>query len=111
MKANYTEKPKEIEPVGDGSNMFRYNITESEGSWNCDEVIVWGAIDSKKITAACIDDQWGGGIEQKLINDYNAHRVGLMPDQEAEDRYIQFLTKRAALKQQIDEIIQRYKAQ
>ena len=103
MKANYNNIPEIIEAVGDGSTRFRINITEVENGYNCDEVIIHGAIDASKVIAAFIAELWGNGIEQKLINDYNEYKAGLSDDAGAENRYLEFLGERKKLKTYVNE--------
>ena len=104
MKANYNNISEIMEAVGNGSTRFRYNITESENGFNCDEVIIYGAITSDKVIAAFIAELWGNGVEQKLINDYNEFKLtGENPN--AETAYIEFLSERKKLKESIHEII------
>ena len=105
MKANYTNKPDIIEAVGDGSTRFRYNIVEADNGYNCDEVIVYGAITAEKVIATLIAELWGNGIEQKLINDYNEFKAGLSDNADAESKYLEFLSERAKLKKYVNEQI------
>ena len=105
MKANYTNKPDMMESVGNGSTRFRYNIVESENGYNCDEVIVYGAVTAEKVIAALIAELWGNGIEQKLINDYNEYKAGLSDNADAETKYLEFLSARKDLKESIHQSI------
>ena len=99
MKANYTNKPDIIEAVGNGSTRFRYNIVEVENGYNCDEVIVYGAVTAEKVIATLINELWGNGVEQKLINDYNEFKTGLSDNADAETKYLDFLRERKVLKE------------
>ena len=105
MKANYTNKPDIMEAVGNGSTRFRYNIVEAENGYNCDEIIVYGAVTAEKVIAALIAELWGNGIEQKLINDYNEFKAGLSNNADAETKYLEFLSERKALKEFVHGII------
>ena len=105
MKANYTNKPEIMEAVGDGSTRFRYNIVEADNGYNCDEVIVYGAVTAEKVIAALIAELWGNGVEQKLINDYNEFKAGLSNNADAETKYLEFLRERSILKKYVHEII------
>lgn len=117
MKAFYDEKPSILEPVGNGSYRYRYNIEEetiengfedgnTRTDWKCDEVIVWSPISSNKITEVVITDKWDSNYEQKLVNEYNAAKLGLYTD-ETEikkhiEKYTEYLTERANLKALVD---------
>ena len=99
MKANYTNKPEIMEAVGNGSTRFRYNKVEADNGYNCDEVIVYGAVTAEKVIAALIAELWGNGVEQKLINDYNEFKAGLSDNADAETNYMEFLRERKVLKE------------
>lgn len=105
MKANYTNKPDTIEAVGNGSTRFRYNIVEADRGYNCEEVIIYGAVTAEKVIAALIAELWGNGIEQKLINDYNEFKAGLSDNADAETKYLDFLRKRKVLKEFVHGVI------
>lgn len=105
MKASYNTQPKAIELMPDGYHLFRFDVNEvvvnDRTQYECLEVKIHGAITSNKLTEEAILEKWGGGIEQKLINDYNEFKAGLSKDASAETRYISFLTERKALKEHI----------
>ena len=105
MKANYTNKPDIMESVGNGSTRFRYKIVEAENGYNCDEIIVYGAVPADKVIAALIAELWGNGIEQKLINDYNEFKAGLSNNADAESKYLEFLSERKAMKEFVHQLI------
>lgn len=123
MQAFYDEKPSVLEAVGNGSFLYRYDIseetsvvhseTESEPvvtktQWGCQEVTVFAPLTSNRITEAVISDRWDLNYEQKLVNEYNAASLGLIggaKSDEAKARiasYRDFLTARADLKAQVD---------
>lgn len=124
MQAFYDEKPSVLEAVGNGSFLYRYNISEetnevhsetesnpvdSKTQWSCQEVTVFAPLTSNRITEAVISDRWDSTHEQKLVNEYNAASLGLIgggsDSEEAVKRitaYRDFLTERAALKEQVD---------
>lgn len=117
MKAFYDNQPSKLEPVGNGSYHYRYNITEvdkpSQGEgieqtqtqWECEEVIVWAPLSANKITEKVLTERWDGNYEQKLVNEYNSAQLGMMSDEEATTRvnaYKEFLAERAALKAMVD---------
>ena len=111
-------KPSKYEAVGNGSYIYRWNIqevsapaiSEQDGEqrtqWQCEEVIVWPPVSSNRITEAVVSHLWPSNYEQKLVNEYNAAKLGVYSGEEAQAkiaRYTAFLTERAAIKAQIDE--------
>lgn len=121
MKAYYDSKPSALEAVGNGSYLYRYNITEvvpevtddnateeHTSQWTCDEVTVWPPVNSNKITEAVINEQWPNNYEQKLVNEYNAANLGVYGTKTSTEAkakiaaYTDFLTERSTLKAAID---------
>ena len=124
MKAYYSQKPSKIEAVGNGSYLYRYNITEEQieateqteqteqaeqteqqTQWSCEEVTVWAPLSANKITEKVLTERWGNNYEQKLVNEYNSAQMGLLSEEEAQTRieaYKTFLQERTILKTQID---------
>lgn len=124
MQAFYDNQPKKLEAVGNGSFRYRYNIREEEKpvqvsdnsetseqaqpqiQWVCEEVTVWMPLTPNRITAAVITEAFPSDYEQKLLNEYNAANLGMIPDAaETEKRrqaYTDFLRRRAELKKEID---------
>lgn len=104
----YSYKPATFEAVGNGSYRYRWDIEEStEPSseqlspiWYCYETIVWQSVTEDKLTRAVIDAVWGNGYEQKLINDYYAATIGVLPEEYMEP-YLEFLTQRNSLKERV----------
>ena len=81
----------------------------SHTQYSCYEVIVWATVTSNKITEAVIGQMWEANYEQKLINEYNAAKLGMYggsaSSSEAKAKisaYKEFLAARSALKAQID---------
>jgi hypothetical protein len=123
--AFYDHKPSTFEAVGNGSWLYRYNIQEvpapsqedeqgQRTQWQCDEVTVWPPIDANKITAAVISDRWDSNYEQKLINEYNAAKLGIYDTYTADAKlatYKAFLQERADLKATVDEDYAKYQIQ
>ena len=105
MKANYTNKPDIMESVGNGSTRFRYNIVEADNGYNCDEIIVYGAVTAEKVIAALIAELWGNGVEQKLINDYNEFKAGLSDNADTESAYLEFLSERRKVKEFVHDVV------
>lgn len=117
MKAFYDNQPSKLEPVGNGSYHYRYNISEvekpshgedveqSQTQWECEEVIVWAPLSANKITEKVLTERWDGNYEQKLVNEYNSAQLGMMSEEEATTRinaYKEFLAARSALKALVD---------
>jgi hypothetical protein len=104
MKASYNQQPQALELMPDGYHLFRFDIEQvtngEQTQWQCREVAIYGAVTSNKITEAAIAEKWGGGVENKLINDYNEYKAGFGVV-ESEAKYLQFLEARKVLKQYI----------
>lgn len=117
----YDHKPTKTEPVGDGRYRYRWDIEEVAAyaigammgeqepeerpvQWRANEVIV-PRLESNVITAAVIASVWDASYEQKLVNDYNAAKLGVYDDEAAQKKitaYTDFLNARNALKAQVD---------
>lgn len=112
MKVQSFEQPTIIEPVGNGSYRYRFNLTdiipedsERRPYWEYDEVIVWLPITANRILQAVIAEQWDSDYEQKLINEYNSAQLGIYDPantEEAIQRYTAFLRERIKLKKQVE---------
>lgn len=116
MKAYYDNKPSKFEAVGNGSVLYRYNITEEtapvqqEGEtprtqWVCEEVAVWEQVTKNGVVAAVINDRWTANHEQKLVNEYNSVKLGVISGDEAaavEEAYKEFLAERRTLKAAVE---------
>ena len=114
MKAFYSQKPKVLEAVGNGSYLYRYNIIEEQTEqteqqqqtqWSCEEVTVWAPLSANKITEKVLTEKWDNNYEQKLVNEYNAAVMGMLSEdvaQKRKDAYMTFLQERTILKTQID---------
>lgn len=115
MKAYYSQKPKVLEAVGNGSYLYRYNITEEQieqaeqteqqTQWSCEEVTVWAPLSANKITEKVLTEKWDNNYEQKLVNEYNAAVMGMLSEdvaQKRKDAYMTFLQERAELKTIVD---------
>ena len=115
MKAFYSQKPKVLEAVGNGSYLYRYNITEEQieateqteqqTQWSCEEVTVWAPLSANKITEKVLTEKWNNNYEQKLVNEYNAAVMGMLSEdvaQKRKDVYMTFLQERAELKTIVD---------
>ena len=116
MQAFYDHKPSVLEAVGNGSDIYRWDIVEMEQpaheeggepttQWKCQEVTVWAPVTSNKITEAVISELWDSNYEQKLVNEYNAAQLGVYDEVTAAAKvaaYKAFLTERNAVKTQVD---------
>lgn len=115
MRAYYDLKPAKLYRLKQGVSRYVYNIEENivdngDGmpqmtQWSGEEVEVAEPLTSNRITQAVIAARWDADYEQKLINEYNAAKLGLYDDDTAAakiDAYEAFLRERAALKAQID---------
>jgi hypothetical protein len=113
-KSNYKERPLALERHKNGVHVFRWAIEEvtrpamEEGGeavveYECYEVFVENG-SSNQTTEVAIDALWGNGVEQKLINDYNAAKEGVFTGEKAARAlaaYTQFLQDRQSLKDEI----------
>lgn len=116
MIAFYDHKPSVFEAVGNGSYIYRWDFVEVEQpaheeggepstQWKCQEVTVWSPVSANKITEKVIGELWENNYEQKLVNEYNAAQLGVYDEETAAAKvaaYKEFLTARAAVKQQVD---------
>lgn len=105
MRASYKDLPAKIEPVGNGNFLYRMNIIpvtnqDDEVYFECDEFEIVGTPSREDIVRTVINVIYGNGIEQKLINDYNASILGIL-DNSAGDDYMQYLEDRKDLKEKI----------
>ena len=115
MRAYYDLKPAKLYRLKQGVCRYVYDIekhTVDNGDgvqpmtqWSGEEVEVAEPLTGNRITQAVIAARWDADYEQKLINEYNAAKLGLYDDDTAAakiDAYEAFLRERAALKAQID---------
>ena len=121
MKTQSDQEIKRLEAVGNGSYLYRWDIhtevqeqpsEDGEGVttrlvWVAEEVTVWMPLTPNRITSAVITEAFPSDYEQKLLNEYNAANLGMIPDAaETEKRrqaYTDFLRRRAELKKEIDD--------
>lgn len=113
MRAMYDLQPEKYSDNGNGSFTYRWGIEEvqvtrqmgegeaTETKWQCNEVIVWGTVTREKIVATVIESLWGIDMEAKLLNDYNASKLLLLPE-EYQQRYVNFLNERKQIKELIN---------
>ena len=107
--AFYDNQPAVFEAVGNGSYAYRWGMEQIQVAnhdettsvkYKCFEAVVWGTVTKDKITRSVIEAQWGNGIEQKMLNDYNAASMGVLESSYV-DKYHDFLIERKSLKEQI----------
>ena len=121
MKTHSDHEPSRLEAVGNGSYLYRWDIhsevqeqpsEDGEGVttrlvWVAEEVTVWMPLTPNRITAAVITEAFPSDYEQKLLNQYNAANLGMIPDREETEKrrqaYTDFLRRRAELKKEIDD--------
>jgi hypothetical protein len=109
-KVEYSQQPAKLEPVGNGSHLYRWAIeqvqrpaqegTEATTIWQCFQVLIWNAPTREKVTEAVIAALWPHTIEAKLVNDYNAAKEGVLSD-EYRLTYLHFINERNDVKQEI----------
>lgn len=115
MRAYYDLKPAKLYRLKQGvcryvCDIEKHTVDNGDGvqpmtQWSGEEVEVAEPLTSNRITQAVIAARWDADFEQKLINEYNAAKMGLYDDDTAAakiDAYEAFLRERAALKAQID---------
>ncbi|MFI3279532.1 MAG: hypothetical protein SNG49_05730 [Rikenellaceae bacterium] len=106
-KVNYDSLPSSFESVGNGSYLYRWDIEQrvnpdpaAQNSWECYEVTLCGLPTENAITQATFAALWGDGVEQKLLNDFQAAQAGIL-DSAFATPYTDFLATRKALKEKI----------
>ena len=120
MKTQSDHELQRLEAVGNGSYLYRWDIhsevqeqpsEDGEGVttrtvWVAEEVTVWMPLSANRITAAVITEAFPVDYEQKLLNEYIAANLGMIPDKEETEKrrqaYTDFLRRRAELKKEID---------
>lgn len=105
MKTTYGEKPATLLDAGNGNTYYHFNIEEITVNdtiqWQCDRVEIKSVANAESVKQAVIEELWGGGKENKLINDYlEATATG--ENQKAIDDYNAFLAERHAVKEDIN---------
>ena len=116
IKTYYNEQPPEFE-CGKQCAIIRLDINEEPAVAAADETegLQWSAYEFRRyepITQNIFIEHiftllYGNDYENKLINEYNAAKMGLYPDGEMEQkiaRYRTFLQERAERKAEIERI-------
>jgi hypothetical protein len=113
--ATYDSKPSVYEANGDGSFTYRWKIKEvpaqtntkngdtqeQKTNWECNEVIVWATVTREKLTVLVLASLWSNDYESKLVNDYNAAKLGRL-DSSYIKKYEDFIQQRKAVKRQVE---------
>lgn len=123
MKTSYDKKPERIVSVGNGTFYYHWDITEEivdiqnsdivtvdstkKIQWLCNRIKVWSPLTKATITEAVIADLYGDGMEEKLINDFNAANTGILPP-EKKQPYLDYLSNRITLKSDITAVCDEY---
>lgn len=102
--------------LGNNKYTYIYDVSEYKNThdnttvYNVKYVDVDGPITPNKITQVVIDAEYGNGLEQKLINEYNLTVLNIdTTDSESKiNRYKEFLVRRNDLKKQIDSDFEKY---
>ena len=109
-KIQASERPNTFESVGNGSVRYRFNVEEQtnedgNATYLYDEVIVWQPFTANDVTKAVIEHLWPASYEQKLLNEYNAAKLGVYDADKASQKieeYKSFLEQREAVKEKVD---------
>ena len=103
MKAYYDSKPSQKEAVGNGSFLYRWNISEETVTtgtgdeeetvtrWVCDETTVWPPLTSGKVIEAVIGESYTQAEEVALVNKYNSYQQGLPVSGDVVTEYTDYL--------------------
>lgn len=109
-RAHYENRPPVYEQIAPALYAYRWDIQEevvqdeqmeNRIRYSCYEVFVYATVTANKILRSAIDAMWGNGVEEKLLNDYNASSLGIS-DNDGLEKYKQFLSERKTLKDLID---------
>lgn len=104
-KVQYDHLPPKLEVVNNGSHLYRWAITETANGenqlWECYEVLVWNDPTREKVITTVINELWPSQLESKLQNDYNASKLGLLPET-YQQTYIDFINERNTIKDEIN---------
>lgn len=95
--------------LGDGSWHYNFNIEEIEETvdeviqahYEYDTVQVWGPPSYAIIVKAIIRDRYDESREFGIINEYNAHVLGIRINEEAVDVYVDFMAWVMAVKEMV----------
>ena len=107
-KTHYSDKPSRLF-IGKTFVLFRWGIEQvGEGDWASYEIRIDNPISVSKAVEEVFSVYYGNNHENKLINEYNSAKLGLLNEEDAEKaitNYTNFLTERAELKADIENVI------
>lgn len=111
MIANYDEKPNVFSKT-QKTITYRWDIVQETNeenviSYKCNEITLYRPVCKEKLTQAVINELWDNDKEKKLINDYNSALINQDNNSDAVGRYIEFLTERDRIKEQVKEDFRR----
>lgn len=112
MIANYDEKPNVFSKT-QKTITYRWDIVEElnedteRTSYKCNEITLYRPVCREKLTQAVINELWDNDKEKKLINDYNSALINQDNNSDAVGRYIEFLSERDRIKEQVKEDFRR----
>ena len=110
MKIKSNNYPDIIQEIDNGIYLYHFDInevtvenmnSEPHKGYEYNEVKIVGILTANSITESVINYLWSNDVENKLINDYYAFKIGLL-DSSYEDKYKKFLTDRDRIKKQIN---------
>ena len=111
MIANYDEKPNVFSKT-QKTITYRWDIVQETNeenviSYKCNEITLYRPVCREKLTQAVINELWDNDKEKKLINDYNSALINQDNNSDAVGRYIEFLSERDRIKEQVKEDFRR----
>ena len=107
MIANYDEKPNVFSKT-QKTITYRWDIIQETNeenviSYKCNEITLYIPVCREKLMQAVINELWDNDKEKKLINDYNSALINQDNNSDAVGRYIEFLSERDRIKEQVKE--------
>lgn len=111
MIANYDGKPNVFSKT-QKTITYRWDIVQETNeenviSYKCNEITLYRPVCREKLTQAVINELWDNDKEKKLINDYNSALINQDNNSDAVGRYIEFLSERDRIKEQVKEDFRR----
>ena len=111
MIAKYDEKPNVFSKT-QKTITYRWDIVQETNeenviSYKCNEITLYRPVCKERLTQAVINELWDNDKEKKLINDYNSAIINQDNNSDAVGRYIEFLTERDRIKEQVKEDFRR----
>lgn len=111
VKTHYSDEPTRL-TVGKTYVIFRWGIEvhtdEERTEWTAYEIRIDAPVTTNKVIEEVFSAYFGNDHENKLINEYNSAKIGIITDKEEKaakiQAYTDFLTERAALKADIERV-------